>query len=310
MLKRLRLLVCQVQLLLVPFLLIPLVAGAELRVVDDMGTTVTLDSPPQRIVSLAPHVTELLFSLGLGAEIVGTSEYSDFPAAARHILRVGRHDRFDMERILALQPDLVVAWKSGNGVDVIQRLRELGLTVFAAESTTLESVPELLEKLGALTGTRDQAGRKATAYRDKLSALSERYQQRSPVRVFFQLWQEPLITLAADQYITDAIRRCGGRNVFANLAGTTATVSKEAVLAQAPELILATGPSSGSAGATRPLEHWRSLGGIPAVNYGLLTLLPPDTLARPTLRLISGMTHLCQTIQGARLKLNNGEHQE
>ncbi|ROT98886.1 cobalamin-binding protein [Marinobacter sp. R17] len=270
-------------------------ACLALSAVDDGGQTVTLEAPPQRIVSLAPHTTELLFSLGLGDRIVGASEYSDFPPEARAIPHIGSHDRFDLERILSLQPDLVVAWQSGNGPDVIGRLRQFGLAVFALEPDSLTAVPDDLERLGQLTGRDAVAREKASTYRQALTRLTKTYGDRAPVRVFYQVWDSPLMTLAGDQYVTDAIRRCGGRNLFADLPGKTATVSVEAVLERRPQLILAAGDPG-----TDVFQRWRALGALPAVEYDQLVLLPPDTLARPTLRLVDGLANLCRAIDGAR----------
>lgn len=270
-------------------------ACLALSAVDDGGRTVTLDAPPRRIVSLAPHTTELLFSLGLGERIVGASEYSDYPPEAHAIPHIGSHDRFDLERILSLQPDLVVAWQSGNGPDVINRLRDFGLPVFALEPDSLTAVPDDLERLGRLTGRDAVARDKASAYRRELARLTQTYRDRSPVRVFYQVWDSPLMTLAGDQYVTDAIRRCGGRNIFAGLPGKTATVSEEAVLERRPQLILAAGDPGADV-----FQRWRVLGALPAVKYDQLVLLPPDTLARPTLRLVDGLANLCRAIDGAR----------
>ncbi|WP_165495657.1 cobalamin-binding protein [Marinobacter halodurans] len=267
-----------------------------LSATDDGGATVTLEAPPQRIVSLAPHTTELLFSLGLGERIVGVSEYSDYPPAARDLPRIGSHDRFDLERILSLQPDLVVAWQSGSGPDVINRLRDFGLPVFALEPDSLAAVPDDLERLGRLAGRDDIARDKASNYRRELARLTQTYRDRSPVRVFYQVWDSPLMTLAGDQYVTDAIRRCGGRNIFADLPGKTATVSEEAVLERRPQLILAAGDDTGA----DLFQRWRALGALPAVEYDQLVLLPPDTLSRPTLRLVDGLANLCRAIDGAR----------
>ncbi|BES73498.1 cobalamin-binding protein [Marinobacter nanhaiticus D15-8W] len=269
---------------------------AALTVTDDTGVQVTLDHPPQRIVSLAPHATELLFSLGLGSHVVGVSEYSDYPPPALDIPRVGRHNNFNLEKILALKPDLILAWASGNGPDVIKRLRDFGFVVFALEPETLTAVPDALVRLGHLTGKEFIARKKAAAYRNRLEQITERYADHATVRVFYQVWDAPLMTLAGEQYVTDAIARCGGQNIFADMPGKTATVGEEAVLARAPELILAAGDS----GSKSTFNRWRALGGIPAVEYDQLVLLPPDLLARPTLRLVDGLQHLCQAIEGAR----------
>ncbi len=269
---------------------------SALEAVDDSGDAVSLPSPPQRIVSLAPHITELLYSLQLGDRIVGASAYSDYPPAARSLPRVGSHDRVDVERILALRPDLVVAWRSGNGPQTIARLRALGLTVFVLESASLTAVPDVLERLGQLTGRDSLAAGEARVYRERLADLTRRYGTRQTIRVFYQVWNQPLMTLASDQYVTDAIERCGGINIFADLPGKTATVSEEAVIERQPELIVA---ADGDADEM-VFARWRALGATPAVDYDQLVLLPPDTLVRPTLRLVDGLHHLCEAIEGAR----------
>lgn len=270
--------------------------SAAFTATDDTGLQVTLDAPPQRIISLAPHTTELLFSLELGPRVVGVAEYSDYPPQALNLPRVGRHDSFNLEKIFALKPDLILAWASGNGSDIIDRLNDFGFPVFVLEPDTLTAVPDALIRLGKLTGTETVARQKADDYLKKLKRLTDTYSARQPVRVFYQVWDAPLMTLAGDQYISDAIERCGGRNVFADRPGKTTTVSEEAVLARAPQLILAAGDSE----VQTVFNRWRALGGLPAVEYDQLVLLPPDTLARPTLRLVEGLRHLCDAIDGAR----------
>ncbi|PAV25664.1 cobalamin-binding protein [Tamilnaduibacter salinus] len=275
--------------------LIPLAVAAGPRVTDDSGREVALSDPPERLISLAPHLTELLYSLGLGDRLVGVSAYSDYPSDARSLPRVGGHDRFDQERILALDPDLVVAWKSGTDRALVDRLEALGIPVLVLSFSDMQSIPDALETLGRMTGTSGVAGRQARAFRERLTALTNRYQTPPRIRVFYQVWSSPLITVAGDQYIQDVIRRCGGRNLFSELDGATATVTREAVLDRQPQLIVTAAKEGGE-----PLAEWRTLGGTPAVQYDQLAVLPPDTLARPSLRVLEGMERVCRRIEAAR----------
>lgn len=276
-------------------LLLPLSVAGQLRVTDDSGREVVLSGPPERLVSLSPNLTELIYSLGLGERLVGVSAYSDYPPKARALPRVGGHDRFDQERILALEPDLVVAWKSGTDTALIERLTTLGIPVVVLSFSDLESIPASLITLGRITGIPEVADREARTFRDRLAALTDRYQVAPEVRVFYQIWPSPLITVAGDQYIQDVIRRCGGRNLFGELAGATATVTREAVLDRQPHLIVTTAEDG-----RNPLADWRTLGGTPAVQYDQLAVLPPDTLARPSLRVLEGMERVCRRIEAAR----------
>jgi len=187
-------------------LLMPM-AQANVSVTDDTGREVRLAQPAQRIVSLAPHITELLFSAGAGGRIVGVVEYSDYPPAAKKLPRVGAYNAVDMERILALRPDLVIAWASGNPPALIEQLRSLGLTVFLSEPRSLEDVASNLERFGQLAGTQTTAQAAADEFRRRLQALRVRYSDRKPVSVFYQIWHRPLMTVNGEHLIRPNCRR-------------------------------------------------------------------------------------------------------
>ena len=191
-------------------------AFAAISVTDDAGATVTLQRPAQRIVSLAPHVTELLFAAGGGARIVGTVAYSDYPPPARDIPHVGDNRSLDLERIAALKPDLVVVWRHGNAQKQIDRLRALGIPLFFSEPHRMSDIPRSIETLGTLLDTRASAHDAAQQFRQRVDMLRNRYASRPPVTVFYQVWEQPLMTLNGQHIFSDMLALCGGRNVFAS----------------------------------------------------------------------------------------------
>lgn len=275
----------------------PVMAGPAVQ--DDLGRTVTLASPARRIVSLAPHATELLFAAGAGAQVIGTVEHSDHPPAAQKIPRVGRYDSLDLESIVALEPDLIVAWHSGNPRHQVDRLRDLGFAVYVSEPRSLDDIAATLERLGTLAGTARSAGEAAAAFRAELSHLRQRYGSQRPVRVFYEIWNRPLMTVNGDQIISQVIALCGGRNVFADLPTLAAQVDLEAVLAADPEAIV-----GGGMGETRPewLDDWRAWPQLQAVRRGNLFFVHPDLIQRATPRILEGARLLCGQLEQARAK--------
>ncbi len=284
---------------LVGGLLVACAARAEIVVTDDLGGRVALAAPARRIVSLAPHVTELLFVAGAGPQIVGAVDYSDYPPEAKAIHRVGGYSRLDFEAILALKPDLVVGWESGNGLDNLQRLKQLGLTVFASQPGALPGLGTTIEKLGALAGTPAAARREAARFRGRLASLRARYAGRGEVSVFYAIWNQPLMTVNDAHLISDVIRLCGGRNVFGRLRALAPTVNVEDVVRADPEAIVASGMSD-----TRPewLDDWQRWPRLTAVARGNLYVVPPDLLQRATPRVLDGAERLCAALDDARRK--------
>lgn len=269
---------------------------ARIRLTDDSGQTVVLAAPALRIVSLAPNLTELLFDLGEGDRVVGTSAYSNYPAAARRIPRIGGHDRFDFERIVALHPDLVLVWKSGNGMDTAERLRSLGLPTFVVALRDLNDISRALHHLGKLSGAAAVADHVAGAYEQRLAALSARYETRKPVSVFFQIWSQPLMTVGGPQFLTDILRRCGARNIFADQTAVSFSVSLEAVIARQPQAIVAVSGDDNE----DPLARWRDLKTVPAVREQHLIVMHTNRLSRPTPAILQGMGKLCQALDQVR----------
>lgn len=273
-----------------------LAARAEVSVTDDTGARVVLAQPAQRIVSLAPHLTELLFAAGAGAQLVGVGAYSDYPEAARALPRVGDAVLLDLERIVALKPDLIVVWRDGNAPQQLQRLAALGVPVYASRLATLPDIAATLRRLGTLAGSEAAAQARAAAFEAELAALRARYAGRRELRVFYQIWHQPLLTVNGAHLISQSLQLCGARNVFAGLAALTPAVSAEAVLAADPEVIV-TGRVAAD-GADR-LESWRRLR---ATQRKPLLTVDADTLHRSSDRIVAGVRELCEKLDAVRAR--------
>ncbi|KVN28185.1 cobalamin-binding protein [Burkholderia pyrrocinia] len=278
-------------------------ARAEVSARDDAGNTVTLPAPAQRVVSLAPHATELIYAAGGGAKLVGTVTYSDYPPAAKAVPRVGDNKALDLERIAALKPDLIVVWRHGNAERQTDALRALHLPLFFSEPKHLDDIATSLGRLGTLLGTRPAADAAAAAFTRDVAALRARYAARPPVTLFFQVWDRPLTTLNGTHLIDDVFALCGGRNVFAQLKPLVPTVTDEAVLAANPEAIVTT--SAGATPSREPLPslaRWRAWPALTAVARDNLFAIDGDLLTRPSPRIAQGAAALCADLDSARAR--------
>ncbi|MFO8005963.1 cobalamin-binding protein [Thioalkalivibrio sp.] len=275
-------------------------AGAsaqDIVAIDDRDRSVQLAKPAQRIVSLAPHLTELLFAVGAGDRIVATVAHADFPAAAREIPRIGTATQLDLERLLAARPDLVIAWDSGNPRSPLERLERLGLTVYYSEPSDFAGIADDLRRLGRLTGSDDLAERTAQDFEDAINALRVRYSERPPVTLFYQVWDRPLMTVNDTHLIGEAIRLCGGRNIFGDLEALVPRPGKETVLASDPEAIVSGGPGEDRQDWLEPWAKWTSL---TAVRRDNLFFIPPSLIQRHTPRIARGTRMLCEALETAR----------
>ena len=274
-------------------------AWAEVQVTDDTGSRVRLSAPAQRIVSLAPHITEVLFAAGAGDKLVGVVDYSDYPLPAKKIRRVGSYAQQDLEAIAALKPDLVVAWESGNPAASVAKLKALGLPVYVSQPNRIEDIAKDIERYGKLAGTDVVASAEAARFRERLQRLAARYGNQPPVTVFYQIWKQPLMTVNGKQIISDVLTVCGGRNVFANLPTLAPTVTLESVIAANPEAIIASGMDD-----ARPewLDDWRRWKQMAAVRNDNLYFVPPELLQRHTPRILDGAEQLCRHLETARHK--------
>ena len=265
------------------------VGAAAIRVTDDTGAVVQLSAPARRIVSLAPHATELLFAAGAGERVVGVVAGSNFPPEAARLPVIGDVFALDLERIVALKPDLIVTWPYTTTPQV-GMLRDRGIAVFTTDPRTIDGIAADLERLGELAGTRSEAQRAATAFRAAVADATRTVAQRRRLRVFYQIWDTPVFTIGGGSLITQAIAACGGDNVFAGLALPAPTVSVEAVLAGRPDVIVA-----GTDGAARPtwLDAWTRWRELPAARDGNLFVVDANLLHRPGPRFAEGVAQLC-----------------
>lgn len=271
--------------------------AAPFKLVDDAGRAVALNLPAARIVALSPHVTELVFAAGAGSKLVGVSSFSDYPAAAKRIPHVGDGGKADAEHLLALKPDLIIGWHSGNSAADIATLERLGIPVFLTEPRRLDDIPRLLEIIGMFAGTQPEAARAAAEFRAGMAGLKRRYAGRQPVRVFYEIWHEPLITVNGEHLISDVLGLCGGRNVFAGASSLTPAVAVESVLAEDPEAIIASGALYAERG---PLEDWRRYPRLAAVRRGHVFFIHPDLIQRQTPRILQGAELMCEQIEQVR----------
>lgn len=254
-------------------------------------------APVQRIVSLAPHLTEMLYSAGAGDKLVGVVSYSDYPEEALQLPQVGSYNAINLEAIIALQPDLILTWRSGNRVQDKERLQSLGLTVFESEVENLEDIPDLIAKLGELAGTQEIAQPKAAALRAELQSLRERYQQKTPVNVFYQIWNKPFMTMNGRQFISQGLNICGARNIFADLPALTGQVNLETIISRDPQVILLGGQR---AFQQAWLSDWQAMPQVTAIQHRQIHLLNNNLYQRPTERFIHALTPLCELLDNAR----------
>ena len=272
---------------------------AEIRVIDDSGQAIVLKQPARRIISLAPHVTELLFATGAGERIVGTTRYSDYPAAALNIPRIGDSFAVDSERVLQLKPDLIVVWLHGNSDAQLEQLKRLGLPVFSSEPRRLADIASTIRRFGLLTGNERVADDAARNFESQVASLRSTYAERSPVTVFYQVAERPLLTINREHIIDDVLTLCGARNVFAGLAGLTPSISAEAVVARDPEAIVTSGDEPGHATG---FAGWAKLTTLRATRHHNFILLSSDTISRQSPRIVEGARMLCEEIEKVRRK--------
>ncbi len=262
---------------------------------DDGGNTVTLEKPAMRVISMSPHVTELLFAAGGGGRIVGAVNYSDYPEAAKSIPRIGSNREIDLERVIALKPDLIVAWMHNASERQIEMVRKLGVPVFPSDAQTLEGIPENVVRLGQLMGTETVANAAALELRKQLAGLRSRYAGRPVVRTFYQVWDRPLYTLSGKHIITDALRLCGGENIFEKLTVTAPVVSVESVLKEDPEAIFGTAEKNYGG-----VSLWKPYSTLTATRNDNLFTVDGDLLNRAGPRMISGTAIMCEKLELAR----------
>ena len=274
-----------------------LACAAAITVTDDRGEQVGIDAPARRIITLAPSLTELVYAAGAGDALIGVARFSDFPPAARSIAQMGDASRIDLERVVSLKPDLVIAWKTGNHAADYERLRSLGMTVFVAEPATLIAIARLVRAVGTLAGTLTVAEPAAAEFERGIAALAAQYRSQAEVRVFYEIWHQPLMTVSGRHLISDVIALCGGRNVFAAAPTLTPVVSLESVIAAAPQVVL------GGSSATTPAEFaapWALASRYAGLAKIRALYVDPDYIQRQTPRVLEGARTVCRHLESVR----------
>jgi len=278
-------------------LLAPPGLAAPICVVDDLEVEVCLDQPAKRIATLSPGATELAFAAGAGDKVVAVVNYSDYPEAALKLPLVGNHTRIDLEALLALKPDLVITWRTGNPPAQMEMLRALGLPMFAIEPRTFEAVSKVIEQLSTLAGTEQEGFAEAERFRKGIAEIAEQYRDAEPVPVFYQVWQTPLMTINDDHLIGKVVQLCGGVNVFGDMPRLVPRISAEVVLEADPHAII-TGSVEGI--EDNQLDRWKSYTGMTAVAKNNLFFVPASPISRPTPRLLEASRDICERLDVAR----------
>ncbi len=269
-------------------------AAVELPQAD--GSTLLLEQPATTLISLSPHLAELVYAAGLGERLLATVEYSEYPEAARSLPRIGDAFRLDLERIITLAPDLVVAWHSGNPAAGIERLRSLGLKVWSLEITRPQQIADTLMQLGQAAGQAESAASAARQVEQQIEALRQRYAGLEPVSYFYQVAGKPLFTINGQHLISTGFELCGGVNVFADQPALAPQISRESVIVANPQAMLA----PVLPGQEDPLTHWLQWHDLQAVQNDALFLLDADKISRATPRILEALQTGCKLLDGIR----------
>lgn len=269
----------------------------SITLTDDAGRVVELPEPAKRVVALSPHIVENIFSVGGGEKIVAAVEYSDYPDQAKLISRVGRFDSISLEKIVALQPDLVIVWGSGGGLKFVDRLTSLGLSVYVDDPKNLKGIANSLKQFSILLGKETVGMPVANEFEQLLQQYRQQSLSTKPVSVFYQLWHNPIQTVNGDHVINDVITLCGGENIFAKTQSIAPKVNVESVLQKNPQVILASGVDD-----QKPawLNEWNKWPSLSAVKSSHLYHIPPDFLQRHTLRIATGIELVCNYLTDAK----------
>lgn len=289
-------------------------ASAAITITDDTGASVRLESPAQRIVSLSPGATELLFAAGAGSRIVATVVGADEPAAAREIPRIGDANALQYERLRTLRPDVVVVWKDLANALVLESLAKLKLPIYLVSVRRFEDLPASVRRLGTLAGTNASANRAAVALEARVAALptagttlarvGRDGRSGAELPVFYMIWDVPLYTVGSRHLMSDAIRRCGGRNLYDDIDFPSPIVEFEDIRKRNPALILMAVPPIT---ARDWRERWNRFPEMRAVKTRQLIAFPDQRLSRQGPTAIDAVPALCRVIDTARTSVPSAE---
>ncbi|XHF86683.1 vitamin B12 ABC transporter substrate-binding protein BtuF [Vibrio sp. HN007] len=249
----------------------------------------------ERVVSLAPSSTEIAYAAGLGDKMIAASKFSDYPEQAKSLERVAAYNSVNIERIIALNPDLIVAWRSGSSLKTLHQLEQLGFTLFYTDTDSLAEIATHIEELGKFSDNPADSIRVANQFREQLTRLQKRYTDKEPVKYFYQLSSSPIFTIAQSSWPSEVFELCGGVNVFNDSPSPYPQVGFEQVLAYAPEIIFT------SAHAIQDTSQWMIWKDqVPAVAHNHIWSLNADWLNRPTPRSLLAVEEVCNYFDEAR----------
>ena len=275
---------------------INIVFAEPFTIIDDDNHHVGFSKPAKRIISLSPHATELLFSAGATDQIVATVSYSDYPPQAKKITRVGSYKKIDLESVVKINPDLIIAWNSGGVEQQIKDLKKLGFKVYFSEPRSFEDVATNIINMGKILGTSDIAKINADSYLKELNRLKQKYNNLKKVNVFYQVWNKPLMTINNGHLINSVIEFCGGHNVFADLLLRAPKVGIESVIQKNPQAIII-GMSENRKDWVEPWFKWQS---IDAVKNKHVYSVNADLIVRQGPRILQGTKLVCEVLEKVR----------
>ena len=271
-------------------------SAADIILPQAGGGTLSLAAPANSIVTLAPNLAELVFAAGAGERLEAVVEYSSFPAQVAALPRVGDAFRIDIERIVELRPDLVIAWKSGNPQTALQKLQQLGIKVWQIEIAGPEEIADAVENISRAAGT-DAAGQaEASRLRELLTRLQHQNAGKSRLDYFYQISPRPLYTVNGQHIISRSLAVCGGHNVFAELPSLAPPISRESVIMANPQIMIAP-EVEGEPPALRSWQEWPRL---QAVQTGSMLYLPADEINQATPRLLNSIELACEFFDESR----------
>jgi iron complex transport system substrate-binding protein len=268
--------------------------SASVQVVDDTGQTVYLKNQAKRVISLAPSVTEILFKIGVGHSVIGMVKGSDYPREALAVQRVGDYAHFDLERIVALKPDLIVA-SSYNPLHLVNLLKQLDIPVYIIAPKRIQDIATDMQQLGSLTGAKSEADKQTKIFLSRLEKLRQRYKNKQKVRVFYQIWDHPMMTTNKKSLVGEVIELCGGENIFGNVFVSYPVVSLESIVDEDPDVIFTSSLNMSS--------QWKQLRVLSAVQSNRIYLVSPDVIQRDSPRILEGATQICGLLDRERSKI-------
>ena len=277
---------------------------AGISVVDDKNNTVILKKPAQRVITLAPSLTEMVFTIGAENILVATVKSSNYPPAANQIARIGDYEKFNMETLLSFKPDLVLAWSSGNNNQQVEQIKKFNIPVYLIEPRQLGDIAKSLRNIGRLLGHSVQANQAADSFENRLNRIRNTNKNKARLRVFYQIWHDPIYTVNGEHVISRIMKMCGLDNVFHSARILAPKITEESVIGKNPQIIIASGMANGMS-IEQPdwLSIWKKWPAITAVSSGNLFFIHPDIINRQSTRILEGAEKMCEQADKARENL-------